>query len=553
MKLRKATFPSPGYQGSHREGLIQRKSGLRLLAAAGLALGAAACGPGEDETLTLGPVEGFAGLVAADEPRAALVGRDVLGNGGNAVDAAVAMFFTLGVTLPSRAGLAGGGVCLSMDNGEKTAEMLEFLPRAGRAGGVPPRGVRAMAALHARHGLNRWASLVSPAESMARFGHPISRAFARDVARGAAVIRADPELSRILRAPSGGLPVEGDRVTQPALSTVLSGLRTQGAGYLHVGAFARRFAEAASAVGERLSAEELRNAVPRFQEPAQLRFDTETLYFSAPPAADGLVAAALWGLLTEVRDYDSASAEERPHLFVEAAMRAFADRASWLAPYGESRQPAATLLEGDRLDGLMASYRAASRTSASQLSPPPIPRPEDPDGAGFAVADRWGNAVACSLTMNRLFGAGRVAEGTGLLLAARPAREHDGTLSPSVAILANEVAGDTHLAVASSGGAAAPTALVAVLLGVLVEGRPIEQAIAAPRLHHGGSPDFVLHEPQVAPAVLEALRARGHELVMSPALGRVSGFYCVEGVIDAEEGCAVGSDPRGWGLATLVQ
>jgi gamma-glutamyltranspeptidase/glutathione hydrolase len=92
-----------------------------------------------------------------------------------------------------------------------------------------------------------------------------------------------------------------------------------------------------------------------------------------------------------------------------------------------------------------------------------------------------------------------------------------------------------------------------VLVGVLVEGRPLEQAIAAPRLHHGGTPDFVLHEPAVATPVLDALRARGHELVEAPALGRVGGFYCAEGVIDSEAGCAVGSDPRGWGLATMVQ
>ena len=120
-------------------------------------------------------------------------------------------------------------------------------------------------------------------------------------------------------------------------------------------------------------------------------------------------------------------------------------------------------------------------------------------------------------------------------------------------MIGNTVAGDTHLAVTATGGAAAPTALVAVLLQVLVEGRPIEQAISAPRLHHGGMPDFVLHEPQVAPASLDALRARGHALVKTPALGRVNGFYCVEGVRDAEQGCAVAGDPRGWGLSTLVQ
>ena len=518
-----------------------------------MALWAAGCGSSDDEFLTIGPVAGFAGLVAADEPRAALIGRDVLANGGNAADAAVAMYFTLTVTLPSRAALTSGGVCLSFDNGDRTAEMLEFLPRAGRSGGVPPRGVRAMAALHARHGLSPWPALVIPAESLARFGHAISRAFARDIARGAEIVRADPEMSRIFRASSGGLPVEGDKVTQPALSTILSGLRTQGAGYLHVGTFARRLAEAASAVGEGLSPEDLRTAVPQFKEPAQLSFGTETLYFSAPPAAGGLVAAMLWGMLTEVRDYDYASADERPHLFVEAAMRAFADRTSWLAPYGESRQPAERLLESDHLESLMASYDADARTPASRLSPPPAARPEDPDGAGFAVADRWGNSVACSLTMNRLFGAGRMAEGTGVLLAATPGPGQDGTLSPSVALLGNEVAGDSHLAMTATGGSAAATALVAVLLEVLVEGQPIEQAIAAPRLHHGGMPDFVLHEAEVAPAALESLRARGHEPVLSPRLGRVNGFYCVEGVIDADQGCAVAGDPRGWGLATLVQ
>ncbi len=524
-----------------------------MAAAAALTLAAAGCGSSDDESLVIGAVEGFAGLVAADEPRAALIGRDVLGTGGNAADAAVAMFFTMGVTLPSRASLAGGGVCLIFDNGEKTAEMLEFLPRAGLSGGVPPRGVRAMAALHARHGLSPWAALVIPAENLARFGHPVSRAFARDIARGAEIIRADPEMSRIFRASSGGLPVEGDKVTQPALSTTLSGLRNQGAGYLHVGTFARRLAEAASAVDEGLSPEDLRTAVPQVMEPAQLSFGTETLYFSAPPAAGGLVSAALWGMLTEVRDYDYASAQERPHLFVEAAMRAFADRSSWLAPYGQSRQPTEALLEPNRLERLMAGYEADARTPANRLSPPPSSRLENPDGAGFSVADRWGNAVACSLTMNRLFGAGRIAEGTGLVMAARPAADHDGTLSPSVALIGNEVAGDTHMAVTATGGSAAATALVTVLLEVLVEGRSIEQAIGAPRLHHGGMPDFVLHEAEVETEALDALRARGHQLLMTPALGRVNGFYCVEGVIDADQGCAVSIDPRGWGLATLVQ
>jgi len=534
-------------------GANQRKSGARLLALAGLALWVGACGSGDDETLKIGPVEGFAGVLAADEPHAALIGRDVLGNGGNAGDAAVAMYFAMAVTLPSRAGLAGGGVCLVFDHGDKAAEVIEFLPQAGPSGGVVPRGVRAMAALHARYGLIRWEPLVAPAENLARFGHSVSRALARDLVRAAATIRSDRELSRIFRSGTGRLPGEGDRVLQPDLSSVLAGIRLQGAGYMHVGPFTRRFAEAASAAGQRLSPMELRGALARFQAPAQLRFGTETLYFSVPPAADGLLAAVLWQLLTEVRDYDSAPPDERPHLFVEAAMRAFADRASWLAPGGQSREPAPDLLAEDRLARLMADYNAGRHTAAFRLSPAPESRPEDPDGAGFAVGDRWGNAVACSLTMNGLFGAGRIAPDTGVLLAAPPLGGNDGTLSPSVAILGNEPNGDAHLALAASGGAAAPTALVAALLGVLALDQPLEEVIAAPRLHHGGAPDLVLYEAGVPPTELDALRARGHGMAEAEALSRVGGFYCVEGLRDIKYGCAANSDPRGWGLGALVQ
>ena len=249
---------------------------------------------------------------------------------------------------------------------------------------------------------------------------------------------------------------------------------------------------------------------------------------------------------------ETAPPDERPHLFVEAAMRAFADRTSWLARAGDRSDPAALLAE-DRLASLMADYDAGRHTAATRLSPAPAVRPENPDGAGFAVGDRWGNAVACSLTMNRLFGAGRIAPDTGVLLAAPPLGGNDGTLSPSVAILGNEPNGDAHLALAASGGAAAPTALVAALLGVLALDQPLEEVIAAPRLHHGGAPDLVLYEAGVPPTELDALRARGHGLAEAQGLGRVGGFYCVEGLRDSEEGCAAGSDPRGWGLGALVQ
>ena len=199
--------------------------GPLVLAACLLLLGACA----DREPGTFAPVEGFAGLVTGDEPRAVVIGREILGNGGTAVDAAVAMYFAMAVTLPSRVSLGGGGVCVLFQSDEKKGHSIEFMARAAPSGGMVPSGMRAMAALHARYGALRWETLVSPAESLARFGHAVSRSFEKDLAAAARIIAANPDLERVFTARSGRLARAGDRIVQIELSGVLSGIRQQGA------------------------------------------------------------------------------------------------------------------------------------------------------------------------------------------------------------------------------------------------------------------------------------------------------------------------------------
>src|SRR5262245_61733570 len=149
-----------------------------LALAAGLAL--AACQP-EQPTGVIGSVEGFAGVAAADEPSAVLAARDVLASGGSAADAAVALYFSLAVAMPSTAALGGGGICMVHDAENKKTEALDFLPRAAAGGRVAlPAAVRGMAALQARYGKLRWEQNLAAAESMARFGVPTSRALASE-------------------------------------------------------------------------------------------------------------------------------------------------------------------------------------------------------------------------------------------------------------------------------------------------------------------------------------------------------------------------------------
>ena len=168
----------------------------------------------------------------------------------------------------SRASLNAGGACLHFYHPDETAESIAFPARATASGGVVPLMPRAMAVLHASGGSIRWEELVTPAENLASFGHRASRALLLDLQeafnRG---MRPNPEFAEIF-LPGGRPLTEGDKLVQGELAGVLSGIRLKGAGYLHSGSFPDRFAEATSSIGLRLTAAEIRDALPLRQKPA---------------------------------------------------------------------------------------------------------------------------------------------------------------------------------------------------------------------------------------------------------------------------------------------
>ncbi len=512
---------------------------VRRLALAGL-LALVGCG---SDTVQLGPVEGFAGMVSADEPNATVVGREVLGNGGTAVDAAVAMYFTLAVTYPSRAGLDGGGVCLVYDSIKADAEAMMFLPQAP-GGGVAPLGPRAMAALHARYGTLRWEMLVSPGEALARTGFDMSRALAQDFGAGGQALLATEEGRRIF-APGGSVGA-GQSIVQPELAAILSGIRQQGAGYMHAGPFVQRFAEATAAAGLPVAPETLRNAVPAYLPPVSFAAFDSFAFFTPPPAANGLLGAELVTLLTEAASFEGRDQTDADHLFLEASARAFADRAGWLGTGGSSTQTS------EQVIGQAANARLdpAQHQPVASLSPQPQPVIEPAGGTSFVVADRFGNGVACGLTMNGLFGAGRIAPGTGMVLAAPPANGL--AISPVAVLVGTHGNGRLYFGAAAGDGAAGVTAMVRVMLEVLANGRALPDALAIGRVHHNGLPDAAFVEQSVPAAVQDALRARGHAVTLIPAMGLVNAFYC-PGSLREPTGCLVSQDPRGFGLSQVAQ
>lgn len=154
--------------------------------------------------------------------------------------------------------------------------------------------------------------------------------------------------------------------------------------------------------------------------------------------------------------------------------------------------------------------------------------------------------------MNDLFGSGRVAPGTGIILAPAPNPEGAGATALGPMIMSNAPTGGFYYAAAASGGPTAATAMASVFLGVAALDQPLEQAVAAKRIHHNGNPDVVFYEAGVSSALLEGLAERGHQTAEAGILGRLAAVWCPLGLPSNPESCQAAADPRSNGLAVVL-
>ncbi|MBS0639300.1 MAG: gamma-glutamyltransferase [Proteobacteria bacterium] len=403
---------------------------------------------------TPGYVKGFLGGVAADEPRAALAGREVLSSGGNAADAALAVGMTLAVTLPSRAGFGGGGACLAFAAGSKsinqgTPEAILFLPaapsaassRADRPAAVPMLA-RGLFLLHARYGQAPFEGLVVPAEQLARFGTPTSRALARDLAAVSGPLLADPGARAVFSR--DGVPLtEGQMLQQPDLGSTLARLRVSGVGDMYQGVLARTIDQQSPVIGGPVTVDDLRNALPKLTAPLVESYGNDKVAFLPPPADGGLAAAAAFRVLA--RDPNDMGLANARALAVAARYR----------------------MGGADADAVLASQNLP----AAGL--PPLPA-----STAFATLDRNGNAVVCALTMNNLFGTGRILPTLGFLAAASPAAVPQPLLAAGLAW--NDPLKTFRAEVGGSGQAGAALAVAAGMVNTLRSGRPMPAPVPEP-------------------------------------------------------------------------
>ena len=400
-----------------------------------------------------GYVAGFLGGVVADEPRAALAGREVLSSGGTAGDAAVAVALTLAVTLPSRAGLGGGGACLAYASGDKTKsdgvpDAIMFVPPAasGGAGGDRPAAVpmlaRGMYLLSARYGSVPFETIVSSVEQLARFGVPVSRALARDLSVVSGPLFTDPSARAVFS--NNGVPLtEGQTLRESELGATLAQIRVAGVGDMYVGTLAQRIAQASQSVGGPISLADLRNGLPKLMAPLIRDYGNDKVAFLPPPADGGLAAEAAFNIL--VKSPDAVPAANSLALAVAARWRA----------------------GGVTPESLLASQNLPAATNTAY-----------PASTSFVTMDRNGNAVACALTMNNLFGTGRILPGVGFIPAASPSVVQPPLLSAG--LVWNQHLRAFRAAAAASGQFAAPVSVAFGLANTLRTNRPLSVPVPDP-------------------------------------------------------------------------
>ncbi|MBV9548412.1 MAG: gamma-glutamyltransferase [Alphaproteobacteria bacterium] len=359
-------------------------------------------------------VAGARQLAVGDEPFAVNAAVSVLAQGGNAVDAATALFFALSVTYPVAAGPGGGGLCIARDPSGVVGE-FDFLPRAANRGGAygVPMAVRGFYDMQKRLGSMPWQRTVSPAEAMADVGFPMSQALATRLRGTENIIRLDAALAAEFLDQSGQLKKAGTTLTNPALARTLSVIRQEGADGFAAKIGGSLIAYAAGQGGA-LGPDDF--AAARTRQVAPSRRVVGGMNVSYPAVGTG--AGAFSNSLL------SRAAASTP---ANAAANALAAVRQALAGFGVASVPA------------------------------------DFGSTAFAVTDGTGGTVACAVTMNGPFGSGRTATGTGVVLAASPTGPA-GLASAFLMPLLGQGGGNALFAGAAAGGPNGSAALTSVLL-----------------------------------------------------------------------------------------
>ncbi len=555
-----------------------------------------------------GPTVFHKGVVATDHEIASRAGLEVLQAGGNAVDAAVAASFTLSVVRCYSCGLGGGGFMLIHFNQDPIYGTLDTAinyreqapacatpdfyqadpdPEAAVYGGkavAVPGTVAGLLYAHEKFGRLDRSRVLAPAIRAAREGFAADEHYVASAAEVIDYFKRNPDAqghktSRFAfvwdRFLKKGQVKAGDRITLPEQAAALELVARDGPAAFTTGPIARAIVAAVQADGGCLTLDDLAAFKVTETPPLRTTFRGRTILGMPPPSSGGLVIAQVLSMLT-ARERDLAPLEHNTapyiHLVAEAAQFAFADRARWLGDPAFVDVPVARLLDPDYLRR-RAQRISLNRTFDQSYYGEPAIAPPDGGTSHLSVIDARGNAVACTETVNLVFGSLLAVPDYGFILnnemddfltrrgvvnafeleqsernLPAPGKRPLSSMTPLIA-LEKTAAGQRVLLVAgASGGPRIISSTLQVALNVFLFDMDAPRAVAAPRFHHQWRPDELqLEDPLMDSPAEEHLRKLGHTTERKDLIGAVQLIRAAPaGGYQAASDPRKGGKPAGW-------
>jgi gamma-glutamyltranspeptidase/glutathione hydrolase len=508
------------------------------------------------------PVVGTRGMVVSQNEMASSVGAQILRDGGNAVDAAVAVAFALAVTLPRAGNVGGDGFITVYDAKTKQVRVIDFrgtAPRAatpamfvdnkGKERGIAsygylapsvPGSVAGLEHAHKKWGRLPWAKVVEPALRLARDGVKLTADEAFVFGWGRERLSNSVSGKATFYKPDGSLYAKDDVLKQPDLAWTLGEIQKGGAKAFYTGEIARRIVADMKANGGLITMEDLAAYQPVERDPLVGSYRGYTIYTPPPASAGG---ATLLNMLNILEQFDLKAAGQGSaaslHLLAETMKLAYADRYRVLGDPAFVTAP---------VKGFTSKAYAAERArliSTDKVIPgadAPVGDPlkfESPSTTHLSVADADGNAVSLTTTLGSDFGSGVMIARTGILLnnqmnnfsheqaweaqrtgtppplnAMAPGKRMLSTMMPTIIFRGDK----PWLVTGTPGGSTIPTTVVQVVVNAIDYGLNVDEATHRPRIYQGNNASLRV-EPGFNPDTVAALKAKGHRITSDETMG----------------------------------
>lgn len=527
------------------------------------------------------PVAGKQGMVSSEHALATQSGIDILKAGGNAVDAAVAVGFTLAVVLPNAGNIGGGGFMMIHDAKTQNNVALDFremAPAAHRnmylddkgnvvagkstyshhAVGIPGTVAGLLHALE-KHGSLPRAKVMAPAIRLAEQGFTVTPELASLLTESEQQLGKWPASKAIFF--KNGKPLQaGDKLVQKDLATSLKLIAREGSSAFYKGDIAAKIADEMQQHKGPVTRADLGKYHVVERIPVKGSYRGHDVYSMPPPSSGGIHIIQMLNILERypLREYGHNSAKTI-HLMAETMKLAYADRSEYLGDTDFVKVPVNGLMSRDYANTLAKQIDPDRARPSSEIKPG-APQPYESDQTThYSIADKHGNMVATTYTLNTNFGSGIVAAGTGILLnnqmddfsakpgvpnaygliggdanAIAPFKRPLSSMSPTLVLKDNK----PFLITGTPGGARIITTTLQTILNVIDHDMNVAEAVVAPRIHHQWTPDQLRIERGISPDTVELLKKKGQNVKLLPTMGKVQAIHFTG------DGMTGYSDPR---------